>query len=95
MRYDVRCEKCQWTGEVEKPMTAALPRCRCGGTLKRLFRTAPAVQYHADGFTLNDTRFKSQVGADRYARFEAQKRDAEQRARAGRLTNYENALEAI
>lgn len=95
MRYDVRCQRCRWMGEIEKPMTAALPRCRCGGTLKRLFRDAPPVQYHAQGFTLNETRFKRQVGSERYARFEAQKRDAEKRAQAERLTDYEKALEAI
>ena len=96
MRYDVHCRRCHKEFEIVKAMTADLPRCgQCGGALKRLYRTAPPIQFNGDGFTLNETRFKQQVGSERYARFEAQRRDAERRAASGQLTTYEQALETI
>jgi len=96
MRYDVHCQKCRKEFEIIKAMTADMPRCRqCGGVLKRLYRIAPPVQFNSDGFTLNETRFKHQIGSERYARFEAQKRAAERRAARGQLTTYEQTLETI
>lgn len=64
--------------------------------MRRAWRQAPAVHFAAAGFYHSDvTRFKSQIGPERFARFERQRDDAIQRARDGRLTDYEKALEAI
>ncbi len=94
MRYDVVCERCRAEGELEKPMKAALPPCEaCGGTLRRRFRRAPSVLYRAAGFSATDDRLKRQVGPERFAKFEQTKADVERRAKAGRLTEYEKAIE--
>ena len=62
----------------------------------RVWRQAPVVHFAAAGFYHSDvTRFKSQVGTERFARFERQRDDAIRRAREGQLTDYEKALETI
>lgn len=96
MRYDVRCEKCQAEAEIEKPMSAALPRCsECGGPLRRLYTAAPQVHYVAGGFYATDVaRFERLVGGERAAKFMAERDDIERRAKAGRLTAYERSLDA-
>ena len=94
MIYPAVCQNC---GEVEisQSMTAAFPRrhAACGGTLRRRY-VAPAIHYAAPGFYSADTdRLKQQVSPERFARFEKFKASAEARAKAGRLTPYEKALE--
>ena len=95
MRYDTQCRKCGATEEVIKPMSARLPKCvHCSGTLRRLFIQPPPVHYHAPGFFSTDIlHLKNQVGAERFAQFEAQRDDTLRRARAGRLTGYERVLD--
>jgi predicted nucleic acid-binding Zn ribbon protein len=95
MRYDVVCESCKAKSEIAKPMGAAMPKCAaCGGQLRNRFTSAPPVQYNAAGFYATDVqRFKSQVGARRFAQFEAQRSDIQKRAKAGKLTAYEKALD--
>jgi len=97
MLYDVICQKCHTEDEIEKPIHAALPTCvYCGGTLKRVYSQMPTVQYRAGGFYSTDvTRLQREMGPDRFAKFEAQKADAERRSKAGKLTAYEKALETI
>jgi len=52
------------------------------------------VHYAVAGFYYTDvTRFRSQVGPERFARFERQKADVLSRAAAGKLTAAEQALE--
>lgn len=93
--YDTRCTKCKFEGEIEKSIHAALPRCpECGAQLRRVYHPT-AVVYAATGFSATDGRLEKMVGHERYARFDAQRKDAESRARNGRLTAYEQALEAI
>lgn len=96
VRYDAKCSRCGPV-EVVKAMTDLWP-CKhagCGGQLIRLF-TAPAVIFTVPGFYATDVqRLKSQIGSAKYSRFEAAKQDAERRAKAGRLTPYERALERI
>lgn len=96
MRYDVICEAGH-PSEIEKPMAAGYPTCpKCGRELRRLFDTVPAVHYAAAGFFTTDvSRFAGLVGPERAARFEAQRDDAERRARAGKLTPYEKVLETL
>lgn len=95
MVYPAVCDKC---GEVEinKPMAADFPlRHTCGGKLTRRF-TVPAVTYAADGFYSTDvSRMQKLVGADRYAKFEAQRDEAQKRAKRGALTPYERQLENV
>jgi len=93
MRYDVTCDICGYTGEIEKRLIEALPPCpTCGGEMRQIY-SAPGVILAASGFHYTDyTRFESQVGKERAARFRAQRADAEGRAKAGRLTEYEKAL---
>ena len=78
-------------------MSADMPACaRCGEAMRRVHTAAPAVIYGATGFYSSDvTRFERQVGPERAARFRAQRDDAEKRAKAGRLTPYERALESV
>jgi putative FmdB family regulatory protein len=93
--YDTRCTQCKFEGEIEKPREAALPACPdCGSELKRVYQPT-AVHYAAAGFTATDGRLEKLVGPRRYARFAAQKKDVEARARQGRLTAYEKAVEAV
>lgn len=77
-------------------MTAPMPRCRrCASPLVRRY-SAPAVLFNAPGFYSTDiAHLERQVGPERAARFRTQRDDAEARAKAGRLTPYEKALEAI
>lgn len=76
-------------------MRAPMPRCpTCNTRLDRVYQ-APAVLFNSPGFHATDYRFDKQVGTERAARFRAQRNDAEARAKAGRLTPYERALEAI
>ena len=92
--YTVICEHCG-PDEIEKPMHAPLPRCLCGRALKRVY-TMPAVQYNAPGFYATDEkRFEQLVGAERAAKVKRQNEAAVKRARAGKQTEYERALEAI
>lgn len=93
MRYDARCKQ-HGIVEIVKRMDEPLPRCpRCGWRLARVY-DAPPVHFNAAGFYASDvTRFKSQIGSERFARFEAQRASAERRAKAGQLTAYERALE--
>ena len=67
-------------------------RHSCGGTLTRLYG-APAIHYASAGFVTSDTRFERSLTPERAARFRAQRDDAEKRAKQGRLTAYERALE--
>jgi hypothetical protein len=56
----------------------------------------PAVQFNAPGFYATDvTRFEKMVGAESAARVKRQNEAALKRARAGKPTAYERALEAI
>ena len=93
--YDTYCPNCKRYEQVHKRMDAPLPDClHCGSQLQRAFVTPAPVHFHASGFYATDvSRFEKQVGAERYARFVKQRDDAERRARAGRLTPYERALE--
>ena len=68
------------------------PTHSCGGKLIRLYG-APAIHYHVSGFTTSDTRFERQLTPERAARFRAQRDDVERRAKAGKLTAYEQAFE--
>ena len=76
-------------------MHAPLPKCaECGGRLRRLFRAAPAVHYAAPGFFSTDvSHFKNQIGAERFARFEAERDATMRRMKAGKPTRYEHAAE--
>lgn len=78
-------------------MSAPMPACAvCGGSFKRVYSQMPPVHFSAGGFYTTDvTRLQREIGPDRYAKFERQKADAERRAKAGRLTGYEKALETI
>lgn len=74
-------------------MQAEFPKQHtCGGRLVRLYGT-PAVVYATSGFYTSDTRFERSLPPERAARFRAQRDDAERRAKQGRLTAYEKALE--
>ena len=76
-------------------MFAPMPDCPvCGMQLSRRY-TATAVIYNAPDFNSTDTRFERQVGPERAARFRAQRDDVMTRAKAGKLTAYEKALEGI
>jgi hypothetical protein len=56
----------------------------------------PPVHFAAGGvYTTDVTRMQREVGEERFAKFEQQKADAERRAKAGRLTEYEQALEQL
>jgi putative FmdB family regulatory protein len=91
--YDTRCTHCNFAGEIQKPRDAALPACPdCGHELRRVYRVT-AVQYAAPGFTATDGRLEKIIGRERFAKFQATKADVEARARAGRLTPYERAME--
>ena len=92
MRYDAKCSRCGVV-EITKPMSETFPALHsCGGALTRLYGV-PAIHYTAPGFVTSDTRFERSLTPERAARFRAQKADAETRARQGRLTAYEKALE--
>ena len=92
MTYDAECSHCG-TVEIKKPMNSAFPvRHDCGGSLSRVYSPI-AVHYNASGFYSYDYRFDSVVGPERAAKVRAKNADAESRARAGRLTPYEQALE--
>ncbi len=95
MKYDVVCEKCKAESEIDKPMSAAMPKCSsCGGQLRNAFTSAPPIQYKAAGFYATDVNhFKRQVGAERFAQFEKQRDDINRRAKAGKLTAYEKGLD--
>jgi putative FmdB family regulatory protein len=94
MRYDVECPACGHTDEIVKPMAAGYPHCpKCKGQMRRVFTDAAPVHFAAAGFFSSDTRFERSLPPARYARFAAQKADAERRAAAGQLTDYEKALE--
>jgi predicted nucleic acid-binding Zn ribbon protein len=99
MIYPVKCKRCGAADDIEKPMHAAMPSCpSCGGELRRVWLAAdmPAVVYGAGGFYSTDyARFERQVGGRRAAQFRAAKDDAEGRAKRGRLTAYERALEDV
>ena len=93
--YTVTCKNCG-EYEIQKPMHAPLPKCLCGRTLRRVYRTMPAVQFNAPGFHTTDyTRFDQLVGKERAEKVRRQNADAAQRAKQGRLTDYEQALEGI
>ena len=95
MLYDARCPKCGNREEIEKPMTAPMPNCLgCGGRLVRVYSAAVPVHYRAAGFYTADTSLDRQIGPARAAKFKADKDDIEKRAKAGKLTDYEKALEA-
>lgn len=75
-------------------MTAPMPKCSCGGELRRLYTQAPPVAFHAAGFYATDVHhLRSQVGSERFARFEAERDDIRRRAQRGQLTAYERSLE--
>ena len=94
--YDTRCTQCEFEGEIDKPREAALPPCpECGHTTLRRVYTPTAVHYAVAGFTATDSRLAKLVGPQRAERFEAKKRDVETRAKQGRLTPYERAMEGI
>jgi len=96
MLYDAFCPNCQENSEIDKAMTAPMPKCRrCAAPLVRRY-SAPAVLFNAPGFYATDiAHLERQVGRERAARFRAKRDDAEARAKAGRLTPYERALEAV
>ena len=97
MIYPVVCKRCGQQDEIDKPMAAAMPPCvGCGGELRRVWSAPPAVQYDAPGFyTTDHARFERMVGRERAAKFAAARDDAERRAKTGRLTAYETALEKL
>lgn len=91
--YDARCTQCTFEDEIIKPREAAMPACpECGGELKQVYHV-PTVHYAAPGFAATDGRLEKLVGRERHAKFDAQKHDAEARARRGQLTSYERVLE--
>ena len=93
MTYDTVCTRCGAEAEIIKTMQAALPDCAdCGGVLKRIYSVTP-VHYHAEGFSSNDKRFKSQLKPERYEKFQREKAGIEARAAKGQLTQYEKMLE--
>ena len=93
MRYETVCVNGH-QAEIVKSMLAGYPECpKCGAETRRLFTSPPAVLYAASDFYTSDTRFERSLTPERAARFRAQKADAETRARQGRLTAYEKALE--
>ena len=93
MLYDITCAAGH-VAQVWKPMTAEYPACsKCGRETRRLFTSPPVVHYAAAGFTTSDTRFERQLTPERAARFRAQRDDVERRAKAGKLTAYEQAFE--
>ncbi len=95
MTYDVECPNCG-PFEIEKPIKAPLPPCPdCGRKLKRVYTQMPSVIYAAAGFSATDGRLAKMIGPERAAKLDAQDRDAEERARTGRLTKYEQVLETI
>ena len=94
MRYDVVCPACGHSDEIVKPMAAGYPNCpKCKGQMRRIFTDAAPVHFAAAGFVSSDTRFERSLPPERAARFRAQRDDAERRAKQGRLTAYEKALE--
>ncbi len=97
MRYDARCRKCGAKDEIEKPMSAPMPKCaECNGQMERVFTEATTVHYAGAGFYSTDiAHFEKQVGTERAAKFRAKKDDIEKRAKAGKLTAYEKALETV
>ena len=96
MRYDTACDTCGYTGEIEKRLTEALPPCPDCGCETRQVYSPPGIILAAPGFYHTDyARLESQVGRERAERFRAQRADAESRAKAGRLTEYERELETI
>ena len=96
MRYDITCNICGYTGEIEKRLTEALPPCPDCGCETRQVYSPPRIILAAPGFYhTNYARLESQVGRRRAARFRAQRDDAERRAKAGRLTEYERELETL
>ncbi len=69
--------------------------CTCGRVLRRIYAPV-AVHYNAAGFYATDEqRFAQLVGPERAEKVKRQNEAAEARARAGRQTDYERALEAI
>jgi len=96
MRYDIICDICNYTGEIEKRPAEAIPPCPDCGCETRQIYSPPGIILAAPGFHYTDyTRLESQVGKERAERFRAQRADAESRAKAGRLTEYERELETI
>ena len=95
MTYDARCPACGHREEISKPMTAPMPACSiCGAQLQRVYTAAAPVHYRAAGFYSTETSLDRQLTPERAAKFRAEKADIEKRAKAGRLTAYEKALEA-
>jgi predicted nucleic acid-binding Zn ribbon protein len=94
VRYDVVCQRGH-RAEIQKPMTAEYPVCsKCGAETRRAFDCAPPVHFAVAGFYSTDvSRFERQVGPEKARRFEHYKADVERRAKAGRLTGYEQAQE--
>ena len=97
MRYDIICQKCGVTDEIEKPMAARLPKCaECGGPTRRVYNDSPVIVFAAAGFYSTDVnRFEKMVGTERAAKFNKSKESAEKRQREGRQTPYEKVLEKI
>lgn len=88
--YATLCPTCRTRGEITKPMQAEMPACsKCGATLRQVY-TAPALV--SIGGVSN---LEKSIGPARFARFEARRDATLKRAAAGRLTNYERALETI
>lgn len=77
-------------------MLSPMPPCsRCGRALERRY-APPAVHYRAAGFYSTDVdRLRREIGPERFARFEAQRAEAERRARRGQLTAHERRLEQL
>ena len=92
--YDAYCPTCEEENEIIKPMSAPMPRCSvCGTQMTRLYRPI-AVTYNAPGFFATDyARFEREIGQERAARFYKQRDEILIRAKSGRLTPYETALE--
>lgn len=93
--YTVSCNHCG-EFEIEKPMHAPLPKCACGRTLRRVWAAAPVVTFNAPGFYATDVaHFEKLVGQEKAERVRRLNEDATRRARQGRLTDYERALEGV
>lgn len=75
-------------------MNAPMPKClACGAQMRHLFTASP-VHFRAAGFYATEYgHLEGQVGKTKAAKLRRYRDDVERRAKAGRLTPYEQALE--
>jgi predicted nucleic acid-binding Zn ribbon protein len=71
--YSAVCSNCGLI-ELLKPMSEPFPATHgCGGRLTRVYHVTP-VQYRAAGFRDYDDGLRKKVGKERYAKFEAKRK---------------------